>query len=165
MSTKQAETKCICAGQIGVTNRCSVHPNILIAKIAKWTGFQSTAVQIQVDYEKQINEICVITDNAPEKVKEFYENHSYSLEYIKDAVLAGAQLNEDSMKEALFERLVPSVKSVDLDNLYFRTWKDYLKDYLSDIPYYTGYYLAYPFIWLVFWLWEGIVQAKEEIWD
>ena len=38
-------------------------------------------------------------------------------------------------------------------------------DYLSDIPFYTGYWLTYPFIWFAFWLWMGIVQAKEEIWD
>lgn len=41
-----------------------------------------------------------------------------------------------------------------------KTWHDYL----ADIPYHLAYWFSYPFVWLVFWLWQGIMQAREEIW-
>lgn len=120
--------------------------------------FDSEIMKANINHEKQINEIAAITGNTPEEVKEFFKSHSYSLEYLKEITLAGSTLNDDSMRRTLIEILLPR-------RLGELTIKKTFTDYLSNIPFYTGYWLSYPFVWLVYWIKEGMLQAKEEVWD
>jgi hypothetical protein len=119
--------------------------------------------------ERLVNEIAVITQTSPEEVLEFYLSCGLSLEDIKQIALQGAELNKDSiektMAEGIAEGILPTKSLTDiakeLNEMFPKTWKDYL----SDIPFYFAYYLGYPFIWLAYWLWQGIMQAKDEVWD
>lgn len=58
--------------------------------------------------------------------------------------------------EKLQQELIPTLEYMSPK----KTWEDYS----SDVPFYFAFYLSYPFVWLAFWLWEGIMQAKEEVW-
>jgi len=122
--------------------------------------FKSAAIQYTINYEERINEIAAITGNTPGEVKGFYEAHPFSLSYIKEAALKGAKLDADDIQRISVENLMGIQKQ--LEHLDFgKTWKDYL----SDIPFYFAFWLSYLFLWLSYWLWQGIMQAKEEIWD
>lgn len=77
---------------------------------------------------------------------------------MKDIVIVASEFNKvlERLQSALDD---PGVYK--MDEIGKKTWAYNL----SDIPYFTGYLIAYPFVWFTFWLWMGVLQAKEEIWD
>lgn len=118
------------------------------------------AIQAQIERERQVIEIVTITDASTSDVIEFLDNSRYDYDTIRQGVLAGASLDDESIMKTIIEDIYGEMKK--LADLSF---KKTFTDYLPDVPYFIGYYLAYPFIWLAFWFKEGVIQAREEIWD
>ena len=128
------------------------------------------AIEASTEYERQIIEICIITGKTPDEIEEFYQKHDYSLEYTKEAVLAGCELSDYSglisgIKIDAFEQLSEALQQfqkVRWDNM---TLCEKVVDKLGDAIYYVGYYLAYPILWFTDWLWAGARSAYEDTWE
>lgn len=65
-----------------------------------FSGFTSSTLEC----ERLIAEIAVIANIPAEEVKDFYQTHSCSLGFIKAALLAGAKLDEEEIKQTMEER-------------------------------------------------------------
>lgn len=121
--------------------------------------------------ERLINEIIGIANCSREDIVSYCQKSTSSLEQIKNSLLEGGMVFDKEISTFLvdtsFRMRLTSCQDMEkkINNLLTdippRTWQDTL----SDIPYFTAYYIAYPFIWLTYWLWQGVAQAKEEIWE
>lgn len=105
-----------------------------------------------------------------DEVYEFYNGHDLSLNFIKQATLAGARLDRDDMIgklatcQADVNRFRESLASFAKWRHSNMTLKEKIIDKLEDTVYYTGYYFSYPVLWVADWLWEGISKAYEDTW-
>lgn len=57
-----------------------------------------------VEQERLLTEIAAIANVTTDEVKDFYQTHPYSLEYIKAAIRVGAKLNEEDIKRTMEEK-------------------------------------------------------------
>ena len=57
-----------------------------------------------IEHNQQLEEIALIAKLTTDEVREFYQVHSYDLEFIKIAMQAGAELNEESIKQTMVKK-------------------------------------------------------------
>lgn len=66
-----------------------------------FSGFTSRTLE----HERLVAEIAIIANVPVDEVKDFYQTHSYSLEFIRAAIQAGAKLDEEDIKKRMEEQV------------------------------------------------------------
>ncbi len=59
-----------------------------------------------IEHTQLLEEIACLTKLTSDEVKEFYEAHFYSLEYIKMAIQAGAELKKEDIERTMVKKFL-----------------------------------------------------------
>jgi hypothetical protein len=66
----------------------------------------SPLIDNAISTQLKIDEIAMLTKSTGQDVWEFYKSHSYSLDFIKHAVLLCGRLDKDEMEKAILKGMV-----------------------------------------------------------